>query len=268
MRIATWNVNSVNRRVDHITTWLRTTSPDVLCLQETKCRPADFPSQTFAGAGYESVACGNGAWNGVSILSRVGIRNVQEGLADAPEWGGSVEPRALGATCAGLRIWSLYVPNGRSLDSPHFAYKLAWLASLRDTAGIELRDHRRLAMVGDYNVAPTDRDVYDPEARVGHTHVSPQEREALSRLSEAGLREVVPRPLKYDRAFTFWDYRQLAFPKNHGMRIDLAFVSDDLSRLVEDAYVDRDARKGKGTSDHAPVVIDFDLSVAVDAATT
>ncbi|MDP4014293.1 MAG: exodeoxyribonuclease III [Candidatus Nanopelagicales bacterium] len=260
MRIATWNVNSVARRVDRVAAWLARTQADVLCIQETKCPSSDFPSLPFAALGYESAAVGNGPWNGVAVLSRVGLENITHQLLAPPTWEGAVEPRALGVTCDGLRVWSVYVPNGRALDHPHFQYKLNWLRSLTQMARVELASQSRLALLGDFNVAPTNDDVYNPAARVGQTHVTAEERDKLRDLEEAGLTQIVPRALKYDHPYTFWDYRQLAFPQNHGMRIDLAFLGGDLPQLVSDAYVDREARKGKGTSDHAPVVIDLDFS--------
>lgn len=259
VRIASWNVNSINRRVELLVRWLEDAQPDVLCLQETKCRADDFPSMPLLAAGYESHALGLGAWNGVAILSRVGLANVTEGLTDAPQWEGVTEARALGATCGPLRIWSVYVPNGRTLEHPHYDYKLEWLDTLRRTAAAELTSEREWAVLGDFNIAPTDDDVYDRAAYEGSTHVSVPERDALSAIEKVGLTEVMPRPLKYDRPFTYWDYRQLAFPKNRGMRIDLALTTPSVRDAVTDAYVDRNARKGKGTSDHAPLVIDVDL---------
>lgn len=258
MRIATWNINSVNRRLEHLTTWLERTQPDVLCLQETKCPPADFPALLLSGLGYEAVAHGAAAWNGVAILSRVGLSDVREGLADQPDWEGLVEPRALAATCGDLRVWSLYVPNGRTPEHEHYQYKLRWLDALRATVAEELPDHPALTLMGDFNVAPTDDDVFDVEFFRGSTHVTEPERAALRTLETAGLREIHPRALKYDRAYTYWDYRQLSFPKNTGMRIDLVYASDPVADRVTDAYSDREARKGKSASDHAPVVVDLD----------
>lgn len=259
MRIATWNVNSIKRREDLVTRWLELAEPDVLCIQETKCDSSTFPS--FASIGYESAVVGTGAWNGVAILSRIGISEVTEQLLDPPRWEGNLEPRAIGATCGGLRIWSLYIPNGRSLDHEHYDYKLRWFEALRKTSMVEQANHRALALLGDFNVVPTDDDVYDIGVFKDSTHVSVPERQALADLAATGLQEIKPRALKYEQAFTFWDYRQLAFPKNRGMRIDLAFATPSVVSGVTDAYSDREARKGKGTSDHAPVVIDLELPV-------
>lgn len=259
VRIASWNVNSINRRVELLEHWLGEVQPDVVCLQETKCKADDFPAMPLLAAGYESHAVGTGAWNGVAILSRIGLEDVTEGLLDPPTWEGSEEARAVGARCGPLRIWSVYVPNGRTLDHPHYQYKLQWLAALERTAAKEIPDNTQWSVLGDFNIAPTDDDVYDRSAFEGSTHVSQAERDALASLEQVGLSEIMPRPLKYDRAYTYWDYRQLAFPKNRGMRIDLALATPAVHDRVADAYVDRNARKGKGTSDHAPVVIDVDL---------
>lgn len=257
MRIATWNINSVNRRIEHLSGWLESAQPDVVCLQETKCATGDFPEMMFTGLGYESVALGTGAWNGVAILSRVGLEDVRDNLADQPEWEGKVEPRAIAATCGGVRVWSLYIPNGRTPEHEHYQYKLRWLQALSETARTEVATHPDLMLLGDFNVAPTDADVYDIEAFRDSTHVTDQERAGLKLIESVGLTEVEPRPLKYDRAFTFWDYRQLCFPKNRGMRIDLVYATPPVAERVTDAYADREARKGKSASDHAPVVVDL-----------
>jgi len=259
VRIATWNINSVTSRIDKLCEWLESARPDVLCLQELKCTTDAFPAEPVEAAGYEIAAHGDGRWNGVAILSRVGIADVARDLPNQPAFDGVTEPRAIGATCNGVRVWSLYVPNGREPGHDHFRYKLEWLTVLRDTAAAELASvgGAPVAFLGDYNIAPTDADVYDIAAFANSTHVTEEERATLTNLESTGLVEVVPRPLKYDVAYTFWDYRQLAFPKNRGMRIDLAYASQSFADRVIDAYVDRDARKGKGTSDHAPVVIDL-----------
>lgn len=262
MRIATWNVNSVLARLPRLVGWLGTVEPDVLCLQELKT--ADFPVDAVADLGYEVATHATGRWNGVAILSRVGIEDEHPGLLDEPGFvpeGAmleATEPRSLGATCAGVRIWSVYVPNGREPAHPHYQYKLQWLAALRATVAAELPAHPRLAVLGDFNIAPTDADVWDPRRFVGSTHVTEPERLALAALRELGLHDVVPRAMKYDTPFTYWDYRAGMFHKNEGMRIDLMYASAALADAVRDAYVDRDARKGKLPSDHAPVVVDLD----------
>ena len=275
MRLATWNVNSVVARTPRLVEWLELAQPDVVCLQETKCSGDGFPSEGPAGLGYEIAANGDGRWNGVAILSRVGLDEVVRGFAGQPAYAPPpneddprlvdvapvplVEARAVGATCGPLRVWSLYVPNGRALDSPHFSYKLEWLSALRDALATEIGSARPLVVAGDFNVAPTDSDVWDPAAFAGSTHVTEAERAALERLRELGLEDVVPRAMKHDTPYTYWDYRAGMFHKNQGMRIDLVYVSKGVATSVKDAYVDRDARKGKAPSDHAPVVVDLEI---------
>jgi len=237
--------------------WLERVRPDVVCLQETKIAAELFPRLELNGLGYEVAAVGQGAWNGVALLSNLGISEITPGLAQRVAWDGLAEARAVGATCGGIRVWSVYVPNGREPGHAHYAYKLQWLAALRDTVAGELRSELPLAVCGDFNVAPTDADVWDPLAFVGSTHVTPAERDALAQVRALGLEDVIPRPLKYDRPFTYWDYRAGMFHKNMGMRIDLVLLSEALARSRQDAYIDRDMRKGSGPSDHAPVVVDL-----------
>jgi len=264
VRIATWNVNNVVTRTERLLAWLASAQPDVVCLQELKVPTEQVPFAAIEAAGYAVAARGDGRWNGVAILSRIGLDDVAYDLPSQPEWDGVIEPRAVAATCGGVRVWSLYVPNGRAVEDPHYVYKLAWLAALRDTAAAELTRREPLVILGDFNVAPTDADVWDVALFATSTHVTPAERAALTALEDTGLVEVVPRALKYDVPFTFWDYRQLAFPKNTGMRIDLVYGSSTFADAVTDAYVDREARKpgSKGSpppSDHAPVVVDVAL---------
>jgi exodeoxyribonuclease-3 len=261
MRVATWNVNSVGARLPRLVEWLAGTAPDVVCLQETKCAGDAFPHDAVKDLGYDTVAHGDGRWNGVAILSRVGLTDVTEGLPGDPGYPTPDvrEARAVSATCGPLRVWSVYVPNGREVGHHHYAYKLAWLAALRDAAVRDAAGTRPFAILGDYNVAPEDTDVWDPAAFATSTHVTPPERAALAALRDTGLADVVPRPLKYDRPYTYWDYRAGMFPKNLGMRIDLVYGNAPFADAVTDAYVDREARKGKGASDHAPVVVDLDL---------
>lgn len=256
MRIATWNVNSVLARLPRLLPWLSETNPDVVCLQETKCAADGFPYREVAAAGYEAAAHGDGRWNGVALLSRVGLEGVRLGFPGDPGFP-SPEPRAISAICGGLRIWSVYVPNGRSPDDPHYAYKLAWLAALRTALAAELPVEDLFAVCGDANIAPTDDDVWDAAAFIDSTHVTPAERHALAELRALGLRDVIPRPGKGDRPFTYWDYRAGMFHQNFGMRIDLVYGNPAFGDAVTDAYVDREARKGKGPSDHAPVVVDL-----------
>jgi exodeoxyribonuclease-3 len=263
VRIATWNVNSVLARLPRLIEWLGVVEPDVLCLQELKT--AEFPAEPVAELGYEVALHSTGRWNGVAVLSRIGVSDERPGLLDEPGYLPenamleATEPRSLGVTCGGLRIWSVYVPNGREPGHPHYDYKLQWLAALHATLAEELPAHSRLAVLGDFNIAPTDADVWDPAAFAELTHVTPPERAALASLRELGLHDVVPRALKYDTPFTYWDYRAGMFHKNEGMRIDLVYATPAVADAVTDAYVDRNARKGKLPSDHAPVVVDLDL---------
>ena len=259
MRLATWNVNSVHARLPRLLEWLAEVRPDVVCLQETKT-PADaFPDAEIGELGYAVAAHGNGRWNGVAILSRAGIEEVRRGFPGEPG-SPATQARAIAATCGGVRVWSVYVPNGRSLDSSQFAYKLEWLAALRDALSAQARATPPLAVCGDFNVAPTDDDVWDPAAFTGATHVSPPEREALGALLRIGLTDIRPRALKGPQPFTYWDYRAGAFHRGLGMRIDLVLASAAVVAAVRDAYVDREARKGKAPSDHAPIVVDLDLA--------
>ena len=267
VRIATWNVNSVGARLPRLLAWLEDRQPDVVALQETKCADGAFPHAQVEALGYEVAHNGDGRWNGTALLSRVGLDDVTPAFAGQPAWAPPaedgvllpadpvVEARAVGATCGGVRVWSLYVPNGRALDSPHYPYKLAWLAALRDALAPEVAAGP-CVVAGDFNIAPTDEDVWDASLFSGSTHVTAAERQALGALLDLGLVDVPARPGKGDRAFTYWDYRAGMFHKDLGMRIDLVLVSPSLA--VRDAFVDREARKGKGPSDHAPVVVDLD----------
>ncbi|MFK0294708.1 exodeoxyribonuclease III [Streptomyces sp. NPDC090442] len=259
MRIATWNVNSITARLPRLLAWLEQSGTDVLCVQETKCSDAQFPYEPLRELGYEAAVNADGRWNGVALLSRVGLADVVKGLPGGPDYDGAQEPRAVSATCGPARVWSVYVPNGREVDHAHYAYKLGWFEALKTAVAEDAAGGRPFAVLGDFNVAPTDEDVYDPAVFEGLTHVTPAERAALAALRETGLSDVVPRPLKYDRPYTFWDYRALAFPKNRGMRIDLVYANGPFAKAVSDAYVDREERKGKGASDHAPVVVDLDV---------
>jgi exodeoxyribonuclease-3 len=257
VRIATWNVNSVLARLPRLRAWLAEVQPDVVCLQETKIAAEAFPYQELSADGYSAVAHGDGRWNGVAVLSRVGIDEVHRGFAAEP---GFPEPeaRALSAVCGGLRVWSVYVPNGRSLDSPHLAYKLGWLAALRDAVAADAAGAAPFALCGDFNIAPSDDDVWDPAAFAGATHVSPAERRALADVLGLGLTDIHPRSLK-GQPFTYWDYRAGNFHRGLGMRIDLVLANNALASSVADAYVDREARKGTAPSDHAPIVVDANL---------
>ncbi len=256
MRLATWNVNSVAARLPRLLDWLQTRAPDVVCLQETKCPDDAFPSEEVAALGYEVATYGLGRWNGVALLSRVGLADVGRGLDGEPGFP-DPEARALAATCGDLRVRSVYVPNGRTPEDPHYVYKLRWLAALAGTLEAELVRYPRSVVTGDFNVARSDADVWDPALFVGATHVTPAERAAVDAIVEGGYVDVVPRPGKGPNPFTYWDYRAGAFHKDMGMRIDLVLASAALAPEVTDAWVDREARKGKGPSDHAPVVVDL-----------
>ena len=254
MRLATWNVNSVTARLPRLLDWLARTGPDVVCLQETKT--SEFPMAEVQALGYESATYGLGRWNGVALLSRVGLDDVARGFADEPGFP-DPEARAVSATCGGLRVWSVYVPNGRTPTDEHYTYKLAWLAALRAALAGELTAHRDLVVTGDFNIAPTDADVWDPAVFRFSTHVTPAEREALAELRALGLVDVVPTPMKGPNPFTYWDYRAGMFHQDKGMRIDLLYATAPVAARVRGAVIDREARKGKGPSDHAPIVVEL-----------
>jgi exodeoxyribonuclease-3 len=237
--------------------WLDERRPDVVCLQETKLGDDAFEEllgEELRHRGYAVAAHGQGQWNGVAILSRAGLDDVVTGLAGAPDWEGP-EARAVAATCGGIRVHSLYVPNGRTPDSDHYRYKLAWLAALAEVVAAGPDD---AIVCGDMNLAPAAADVVDPAAYVGHTHVTPPERAALDGLIALGLHDVVRDRWPSERIFTYWDYRAGMFHKDLGMRIDLALASAPVAARVRAAWVDRQARKGTGPSDHAPVMVDLD----------
>jgi exodeoxyribonuclease-3 len=256
VRIATWNVNSIKQRVPRLLPWLDERQPDVVCLQETKCSDDVFREllgDPLAERGYSLALHGEPTWNGVAILSRAGIEDVVKGIDGAPGFP-HPEARAVAATCDGVRMVSVYVPNGRVPDSEHYQYKLAWLASLRDmiSAGPEAT-----VVCGDMNIAPTDEDVFNPDAYVGHTHVTEPERAALAELGALGLHDVVRDRWPGERVFTYWDYRAGMFHQDLGMRIDLVLAGGPIAERVRAAWVDRKARKGSGPSDLAPVIVDL-----------
>ena len=267
MRLVTWNINSLRARVERVEAWLATRSPDVLCLQETKTGEDTFPMALFTNAGYEVAQTGLGSWNGVAIASRVGLADVQTsftGQPGFPEATDAPEPRAISAVCGGIRVWSLYVPNGRELGNPHYDYKLAWLEALRLHVAQSMKDAVAgdgpdipVVLVGDFNVAPADADVWDVAVFEGSTHVTPAERAAVQGLLDLGLTDLARVITPEGPIFTYWDYRQLAFPKKRGMRIDLALGSPQLVARLKDVVVDREERKGKSPSDHAPLLIDL-----------
>jgi exodeoxyribonuclease III len=257
VRVATWNVNSVKQRLPRLLPWLDQRQPDVVCLQETKLADEAFTAllgDQLAERGYEVALHGEPAWNGVAILSKVGLEDVVPGLPGGPGFPHQ-EARVVSATCGGIRILSVYVPNGRTPGSEHYEYKLAWLASLR---AMVAAGGDAVIVCGDVNIAPADADVFDPDAYIGQTHVTAPERAALAELQAVGLRDVVRDRWPDERVFTYWDYRAGMFHQDLGMRIDLVLAGAPVAERVKAAWVDRHARKGKGPSDHAPVIVDLD----------
>lgn len=271
MRIATWNVNSIRTRVDRVVDWMVREDVDTLAMQEIKCKPEQFPAEAFEAAGYELAIHGFNQWNGVAIASRSPIHDVETTFPGMPGFlkgheGPDLpkEARAMGATVDGVRLWSLYVPNGRSLDDPHYTYKLDWIAALTEYTRAETSAHPEVpfALMGDFNIAPFDIDNGDPTVVVGQTtHVSPAEREAFSALEQAGVSDVA-RARVPEGLFTYWDYKQLRFPRNEGMRIDFVLGSAAFADAVTDASIHRNERKGTAPSDHVPVLVDLDLGGA------
>ncbi len=262
MRIATWNVNSLRSRIDRVEAFLQRHDIDVLALQETKAREDQLPLMGLQSLGYDVAAAGVDQWNGVAVISRVGITDVTVGFDAMPGWGEplAAEARAIGVTCGGVRVWSLYVPNGRKPDDPHYVYKLDWLGRLRDAAKAWLDEP--VALVGDWNIAPTDEDVFDITRFAKSTHVTPPERAAFDGFLQDGWLDVVRPLVRGGEAFTYWDYYRQRFERNRGMRIDLVVASPPLARRVTGAFVDREERggadgHGKGASDHAPVVVEL-----------
>jgi exodeoxyribonuclease-3 len=256
VRIATWNVNSLKQRMPRFLPWLDERAPDVVCLQETKLADDALTALVLdevTARGYQLAAHGQAQWNGVALLSRVGLDDVVYGLPGGPGFPDQ-EARAVSAVCGGMRVWSVYVPNGREPDSDHYKYKLAWYETLRERVAEESLD---VAVCGDMNVAPADADVFDPAAYAGHTHVTPPERAAVDAL---GLRDVVRERWPKEQVFSYWDYRAGMFHQNLGMRIDLILTSDPVADRVQAAWIDRAARKGTGPSDHAPVIVDLDTA--------
>jgi exodeoxyribonuclease-3 len=254
VRLATWNVNSLGARLERVLEWIEATQPDVLCMQETKQTDDAFPAQAFSALGYESAHHGDGRWNGVAIVSRVGLSDPVGGFSAPEDDYGS---RIVAATCGGVRVHSVYVPNGRSLDSEHYGYKLAWLARLASYLGQPHDEAAEVAVCGDFNIAPDDRDVWDPAHFVGATHVSDAERDALRAILDLGLEDVYRRHHDEGGVFSWWDYRAGDFHQGRGMRIDLVLVSRSLADRSTSVLIDRDARKGKKPSDHAPVVVEI-----------
>ena len=271
MRVATWNVNSIRTRVGRVVDWLVRADIDVLAMQELKCKENQFPFEAFEAAGYEVQMHGLNQWNGVGFASRLPMEEVTVGFPSAPGFGKPeqdgalpLEARSMGVTVDGVRLWSLYVPNGRALGDPHYTYKLEWLAKLASDTKAWMTQHPStpLALMGDWNIAPLDTDVWPSWDFANNTHTSAPERAALAEFGTIGLTDVV-RPL-VPEGYTFWDYQQLRFPRNEGMRIDFILGSKDFVDLVTGAEIVREERKGDGPSDHVPVVVDLDVAVDDD----
>jgi len=261
MRIATFNVNSIRSRIDRVEALLERHEIDVLTIQETKARDDQWPVMGLEAMGYEVATLGYSQWNGVAIASRVGLSDVRHGFEGMPQWGEPLasEARALGATCGGVDVWSLYVPNGRKLGDPHLAYKLEWLAALRTAAaGWLAAPETQVALTGDWNIAPFDEDVFDMSRFANSTHVSPEERAAFHAFLESGYVDVVRPHAPGPNVYTYWDYYRQRFERNRGMRIDFVLGSPALARRVTGALIDRDERAGAGASDHAPVLVEID----------
>jgi exodeoxyribonuclease-3 len=256
VRIATWNVNSLRARLPRVEEWIADVRPDVLCLQETKMAEDAFPHLAFEQLGYECVHHGQGQWNGVAIVSRVGIADPIRGFADGAE--ADPEARLVTATCGGVRVSSVYVPNGRSLDDAHYVYKLAWMKRLLAHLEANEKASSDVVVTGDFNIAPDDRDVYDPTKFVGATHVSDAERDALRALEAWGLVDLFRRLHVQGGLYSWWDYRSGDFHQGRGLRIDLVLGTESVARRTRWSIVDRNARKGQQPSDHAPVLVDLD----------
>jgi len=261
LRIATWNVNSVRSRIDRVEAFVQRHDIDVLCLQETKARDDQWPVMGLEAMGYEVATLGHSQWNGVAIVSRVGLDDVRHGFEGMPQWGDplAAEARAIAATCAGVQVWSLYVPNGRALGDPHLDYKLAWLHAIRDAAAGWLRDDpaAQVALTGDWNIAPLDEDVFDIAQFAKSTHVSAPERAAFQAVLDAGYVDVAREHTPGPEVYTYWDYYRQRFERNRGMRLDFVLGSPAFAARVLGARIDRDERAGKGASDHAPLIVDL-----------
>ena len=251
--IATWNVNSLKARLPRVEEWLTEVRPDVVCIQETKLGQDKFPTAAMEALGYESVHFGQGQWNGVAILSRVGLSDVRANFADGVE--PDTEARIVSATCAGIRVSSVYVPNGRALDHEHYRYKLSWLERLRRHLDAQSSPSDDVVVAGDFNIAPDDRDVWDAAKLEGATHVSEPEREALAHVCAFGLEDTFRRFHDEAGLFSWWDYRGGDFHQGRGMRIDLVLASRSVAERSVWTAVDRNARKGQQPSDHAPVLL-------------
>lgn len=258
MRLATWNVNSLRSRIDRVEAFVQRHDIDVLALQEVKAREDQLPLLGLQALGYDVATVGYNQWNGVALVSRIGLKQISVGFPEMPHWGEplAAEARAIGARCGEVSVWSLYVPNGRKIDDPHYMYKLDWLARLRSAASAWLDSPT--ALVGDWNIAPTDEDVFDPAAYVGSTHVTEPERSAFQAFLDDGWADVTRAFTPGPGVYTYWDYYRQRFERNRGMRIDFVLGSPALAERVTGAFIDRDERVGTGASDHAPIVVDLE----------
>ncbi len=254
MKLASWNINSVRARLDRVLQWVQTNAPDVLCLQETKVEDKDFPSEAFSALGYQIEHYGQRSYNGVALLSRLPLTQVGRGFGDD-----DAAARFIVANVAGLRVASVYVPNGQSVGSDKFVYKLGWLSRCRQWLDQHADPAAPMALCGDYNIAPEDRDVHDPAAWKGQVLCHPDERAALAHIQAWGVEDVFRRHHPEPGLYSWWDYRMLGFPKNRGLRIDYMLCTPSLAAVCKDIRIDREARKGKLPSDHAPVVAEFSL---------
>lgn len=253
MKLATWNVNSLNVRLPHVLDWLHTHQPDVLCLQETKQEDAKFPYAELRQAGYEAVHIGQKTYNGVAILSRQPLSNVQHNLPNFDD----DQQRVIAGNINDIRIVCVYIPNGQAVDSEKYQYKLRWLDALQQWLKTELQAYPKLVLLGDYNIAPEDQDCHDPAAWLGQVLVSPLEREAFQKMTALGLHDSFRLFDQPEKSFSWWDYRMMGFRRNFGMRIDHILVSHALRPLCKAAYIDKSPRRLERPSDHAPVVLEL-----------
>lgn len=256
--MATWNVNSLNARLGRVEDWLALVRPDVVCLQETKLSNSGFPHLAFQSLGYQSIHHGEGRWNGVAILSRIGIEDPIDGFAAGIE--PDTDSRLVSATCGGVRVHSVYVPNGREVGHDHYHYKLSWLARLRQHLEATCRPEDPVVVAGDWNIAPDDRDVWDPAVFATSTHVTAPERDALAAVRDWGLVDTFRR--RYDDAglFSYYDYQAGRFHKREGMRIDFLLASAPLAEVCRLDLIDRNGRKGSKPSDHCPVLARYEVA--------
>ena len=253
MKLATWNVNSLKVRLPHVVDWLKTAQPDVLCVQETKLEDKNFPLADIEALGYRAVFSGQKTYNGVALISKSAALDVVNAIPDFED----AQKRILAATIAGVRVICAYIPNGQSLDSDKYQYKLKWLAALRDWLAEEIKQHPKLALLGDYNIAPEDRDVHDPKAWEGNVLVSEPERAAFRALIDLGLKDSYRLFEQPEKTYSWWDYRMMGFRRNHGLRIDLILLSDALVPSCTSCAIDKAPRKLERPSDHAPVIAEL-----------